>query len=62
MPAVLACSTAEAVQLVARLPAEQRGRLRALALCLARTQRRVRLELPKGVGRRFLVAAPLAEE
>eukprot|EP00887_Chlorella_sp_A99_P000736 scaffold5.g736.t1 len=62
LPSVLARSAAEAGQLVAHLPDAARGRLRALALSLAHLQRRLRLELPDGVVRRILAAAPLEEE
>eukprot|EP00887_Chlorella_sp_A99_P000676 scaffold5.g676.t1 len=62
LPAVLSRSPFEARRLVAHLPAAARKRLRALALSLARLQRRLRLELPEGVVRCILVAAPLEEE
>eukprot|EP00887_Chlorella_sp_A99_P001717 scaffold8.g1717.t1 len=62
LPAVLARSLVEAAKLVARLPDKARSRLRALALSLARLQRRLRLELPESVVRRILAAAPLEEE
>eukprot|EP00887_Chlorella_sp_A99_P001729 scaffold8.g1729.t1 len=61
LPAVLGRSPAEAAQLVAHLPAEERSCLRTLALSLARVQRRLRLEMPEGIVRRILVAAPLEE-
>eukprot|EP00887_Chlorella_sp_A99_P001728 scaffold8.g1728.t1 len=62
LPAVLARSTEEAAQLVTHLSAAARGRLRALALSLARLQRRLRLELPESIVRRILLLAPLEEE
>eukprot|EP00887_Chlorella_sp_A99_P001704 scaffold8.g1704.t1 len=62
LPAVLERSPAEAAQLVAHLPAFARGRLRTLALSLARVQRRLGLELPESVVRRILLAAPLEKE
>eukprot|EP00887_Chlorella_sp_A99_P000622 scaffold5.g622.t1 len=62
LPAVLARSPAEAAQLVAHLPPLAQSRLHMLALSLAHLQRRLDLELPEGVVRRILVAAPLAEE
>eukprot|EP00887_Chlorella_sp_A99_P001696 scaffold8.g1696.t1 len=61
LPAVLARSPAEAAQLVARLPDTAHGRLRTLALNLARAQRRLRLELPEAILRRILGAAPLED-
>eukprot|EP00887_Chlorella_sp_A99_P000709 scaffold5.g709.t1 len=60
--AMLARSAAEAALLVMHLPDAARGHLRALALNLARLQRRLRLELPEGVVRRILAAAPLEAE
>eukprot|EP00887_Chlorella_sp_A99_P000648 scaffold5.g648.t1 len=62
LPAVLARSPAEAAQLVAHLPAAACGRLRTLALSLARLQQRLRLELPEGIVRRILLAAPVEAE
>eukprot|EP00887_Chlorella_sp_A99_P000639 scaffold5.g639.t1 len=62
LPSVLARSTAEAAQLVTHLPDVAHGHLRTLALSLARMQRRLGLELPEGVVRRILAAAPVEEE
>eukprot|EP00887_Chlorella_sp_A99_P000734 scaffold5.g734.t1 len=62
LPSVLGRSPAEAAQLVAHLPDAARGRLRTLALSLAHLQRQLELELPEGIVRRILVAAPLEEE
>eukprot|EP00887_Chlorella_sp_A99_P001694 scaffold8.g1694.t1 len=61
LPDVLARSPAEAVQLVAHLPDTACGRLRTLALSLARVQRRLGWELPEAVLRCILVAAPLED-
>eukprot|EP00887_Chlorella_sp_A99_P004113 scaffold23.g4113.t1 len=58
----LARSAAEAAQLVAHLPAEQRSRLRALALSLERVQRQLGLELPLHIVRRILAAVPIRDE
>eukprot|EP00887_Chlorella_sp_A99_P001714 scaffold8.g1714.t1 len=52
----------EAAQLVAHLPDTARGRLRALALSLARLQRRLRLELSEAILQHILAAAPLEEQ
>eukprot|EP00887_Chlorella_sp_A99_P000669 scaffold5.g669.t1 len=60
--AVLARSAAEAAQLVAHLPDVMRGRLRTLALSLARLQGRLELELPESIVCRILTVAPLEEE
>lgn len=46
LPAVFNRSTVEAALLVAHLPPSERHRLRIFALCLARTQRQLRLHLP----------------
>eukprot|EP00887_Chlorella_sp_A99_P001713 scaffold8.g1713.t1 len=62
LPAVLARSLVEAAQMVTHLPDTARGRLRALALSLARLQRRLRMELPESIIHRILAAAPLEEE
>ena len=58
LPAVLARSTAEAALLVGRLPADERRRLRAGALCLGRAQRVLGVELPTAlVGQVLALAA-----
>eukprot|EP00887_Chlorella_sp_A99_P000710 scaffold5.g710.t1 len=62
LPAVLARSPDEAAQLVAHLPAAAVGRLRALALSLARLQRRLCLELPEDIVRRILAVSLLEAE
>eukprot|EP00887_Chlorella_sp_A99_P001707 scaffold8.g1707.t1 len=62
LPAVLARSLVEAAKLVAHLPDKARSRLRALALSLARLQRRLRLELPESVVHRIQAAALLEVE
>ena len=55
LPAVLARSEAEAGWLVSRLPAPARTRLRVAALCLARAQRMLGIELERALVRRMLV-------
>ena len=54
LPAVLARSEAEARLLVAHLPAADRQRLQACALCLHRLQNRLRVHLPPSAVRRIL--------
>ena len=57
LPAVLARSDAEAALLVARLPADERERLQAAALCLHRAERAHGLSLPLVLLRPLLLAA-----
>lgn len=54
LPAVLARSEAEAAQLVARLPAADRHRLRTFALSLQRRQQQLRVYLPAPLVHRIL--------
>lgn len=55
LPAVLARSEAEAAALVARLPADERERLRTAALCLRRAERVHGAELPPEIARSLLL-------
>lgn len=57
LPAVLARSCAEAAQLMARLPAGDRDRVRTAALSLARAQRDAGVPLPPAVVTRLLGTA-----
>ena len=57
LPAVLARSEDEARQLVAHLPHADKLRLRTAALCIARVERRWRLQLPADLLRPLLAAA-----
>ena len=56
LPAVLARSPSEAAQLVARLTEGEKERLRTAALCLARAQRTLQLDLPPPLLRRLLAS------
>ncbi len=56
LPAALKHSHAQAAQVVSRLPEEDRQRLPAAALCLARLQRTLGLSLPKPAMERVLEA------
>lgn len=54
LPATLARGVAQAQQLVAHLPPDDAARLRTFALCLARLQRQLELELPPALIGRLL--------
>lgn len=57
LPAVLERSADEAALLVRHLPPADSERLRTVALCLVRTQRRCRVALPAEIVSRLLMAA-----